>query len=148
MTSGRPSELSVHRLPDGLAVAAVCVFVFLVRFRCSTIATNFSDGQNPLVVNEQATCEYWRRRVTACVVQVSCVECDIQISSSGRRPPCDHGLSFSPSHTSHNVLNRWRNELTVPMCRPISTQAIRRPTGQLSNNQAIERQLQRFSSAT
>jgi hypothetical protein len=32
--------------------------------------------------------------------------------------------------------------------RPISTQAIRRPTGQLSNNQAIERQLQRFPSAT
>ncbi len=33
MTSGRPSELSVHRLLDGLAVAAVCVFVFLAAYR-------------------------------------------------------------------------------------------------------------------
>src|SRR6187549_566173 len=33
MTSGRPSELSVRRLPDGLAVAAVCVFVFLAAYR-------------------------------------------------------------------------------------------------------------------
>src|SRR5439155_21048171 len=28
------------------------LFVHLIRLRCSTIATNFSDGQNPLVVNE------------------------------------------------------------------------------------------------
>jgi hypothetical protein len=33
MTSGRPSALSVHRLSDGLAVAAVCVFVFLAAYR-------------------------------------------------------------------------------------------------------------------
>ena len=33
MTSGHPSELSVRRLPDGLAVAAVCVFVFLAAYR-------------------------------------------------------------------------------------------------------------------
>jgi hypothetical protein len=33
MTSGRPSELSVRRLPDWLAVAAVCVFVFLAAYR-------------------------------------------------------------------------------------------------------------------
>ena len=33
MTSGRPSEVSMHRLPDGLAVAAACVFVFLAAYR-------------------------------------------------------------------------------------------------------------------
>ena len=33
MTSGRPSELSVRRLPDWLAVAAACVFVFLAAYR-------------------------------------------------------------------------------------------------------------------
>ena len=33
MTSGRPSELSVHRLLGGLAVAAVCVFVLLAAYR-------------------------------------------------------------------------------------------------------------------
>ena len=33
MTSGHPRELSVRRLPDGLAVAAVCVFVFLAAYR-------------------------------------------------------------------------------------------------------------------
>jgi Dolichyl-phosphate-mannose-protein mannosyltransferase len=33
MTSGRPSELSVRRLPDWLAFAAVCVFVFLAAYR-------------------------------------------------------------------------------------------------------------------
>jgi 4-amino-4-deoxy-L-arabinose transferase-like glycosyltransferase len=33
MTSGRPSELSMRRLLDGLAVAAVCVFVFLAAYR-------------------------------------------------------------------------------------------------------------------
>ena len=33
MTSGRPSELSLRRLWDGLAVAAVCVFVFLAAYR-------------------------------------------------------------------------------------------------------------------
>jgi hypothetical protein len=33
MTSGRPSELSVLRLPAWLAVAAACVFVFLAAYR-------------------------------------------------------------------------------------------------------------------
>jgi Dolichyl-phosphate-mannose-protein mannosyltransferase len=33
MTSGRPCELSAHRLPYGLAVAAVCVFAFLAAYR-------------------------------------------------------------------------------------------------------------------
>jgi 4-amino-4-deoxy-L-arabinose transferase-like glycosyltransferase len=33
MTSGHPSELSVRRLWDGLAVAAVCVFVLLAAYR-------------------------------------------------------------------------------------------------------------------
>ena len=33
MTSGRPSELSVRRLSDWLAFAAVCVFVFLAAYR-------------------------------------------------------------------------------------------------------------------
>ena len=33
MTSGRPSELSVRRLPAWLAVAAACVFVFLAAYR-------------------------------------------------------------------------------------------------------------------
>ena len=32
-TSGRPSELSVRRLPDWLAFAAVCIFVFLAAYR-------------------------------------------------------------------------------------------------------------------
>ena len=32
-TSGRPSELSVRRLPDWMAFAAVCVFVFLAAYR-------------------------------------------------------------------------------------------------------------------
>ena len=32
-TSGRPSELSVRRLPDWLAFAAVCTFVFLAAYR-------------------------------------------------------------------------------------------------------------------
>ena len=33
MTSGHPRELSVRRLPHGLGVAAVCVFVFLAAYR-------------------------------------------------------------------------------------------------------------------
>jgi dolichyl-phosphate-mannose-protein mannosyltransferase len=33
MTSGRPSDLSVRRLPDWLAFAAVCVFGFLAAYR-------------------------------------------------------------------------------------------------------------------
>ncbi|HVI78824.1 MAG TPA: hypothetical protein VM715_11820, partial [Candidatus Acidoferrum sp.] len=33
MTSARPGELSVRRFSDGLAVAAVCIFVLLAAYR-------------------------------------------------------------------------------------------------------------------
>jgi hypothetical protein len=33
MTFGRPSEASMRRLPDGLALTAACIFVFLAAYR-------------------------------------------------------------------------------------------------------------------
>ena len=43
MTSGRPSKLSVRRLPDWLAVAAVCVFVFLAAYRIELPGLSYDE---------------------------------------------------------------------------------------------------------